>query len=83
MVSTRSSVSVTMNAGDAHANDANDANAANDANTNTDDADDAHVNDADAANKAECNANANKDDNLLDEVDPFPVLSCEESSRLS
>ena len=78
MVSTRSSVSVTMNADDAHAND---ANATNNANANADDADDADTKDADTANKADNNANTNKDNNLSDEVDPFPVLSCKEHSR--
>ena len=78
MVSTRSSVSVTMNADDAHAND---ADAANDANANADDANDANANNADAADKANGNANANKDDNLSDEVDPFSVLSWEERRR--
>jgi hypothetical protein len=46
MVSTHSSVSVTVNADDAHANN---AHAANDANTNADDAYDTNANDADAA----------------------------------
>jgi hypothetical protein len=49
MVSTRSSVSVTMNADDAHAND---ANTAYNANANGDDTNDANANDADAVDKA-------------------------------
>jgi hypothetical protein len=49
MVSTRSSVSVTMNADDAHANN---ADAANNANANVDDATNANANNADA-DKAE------------------------------
>jgi hypothetical protein len=72
MVSTCSSVSVTMNTNDAHANDAN-ANVADSNNTN--------ANDAYPADKANSNANTNRDDNLLDKVDPFPVLSCKERSR--
>ncbi len=52
-----------------NANDAhaNNVNAANNTNANADDANDANANNAVAADKAE--------------VDPFPVLSCEERSR--
>ena len=69
-----------MNANNA---DAKDADAANNANTSADDANDADANHTDAANvaNANTNANANKDNNLLDKVDPFPVLSCRECSR--
>ena len=68
-----------MNTNDAHANN---ADAVNNANANLDKSDDADANDADAAYKANGNANANKDDNLSEEVHSFPVLSCEECSRL-
>ena len=78
MVSTHSFVSITMNANDAHANN---ADAANDANANADDADDADANNTDAADKANGNANTNKDNKLLDKVDPFPILSCKERRR--
>ena len=69
-----------MNANDAHTNN---ANAANNANANGDESDnaDANANDADAAYKADGNANANKVDNISEEVDPFPVLSCNERSQ--
>jgi hypothetical protein len=67
-----------MNANNAHANN---ADATNDANTNADESDDADANNADAVYKANGNANANKDTTLSEEVDPFPVLSCEECSR--
>ena len=66
----------------ADAANANNANAAHDANANADDADDADTNHTDAASIANANTNADKDDNLLDKVDPFPVLSCKERSRL-
>ncbi len=46
---------------------ANYSDANNNANANADDANDANANDADAADKAE--------------VDPFPVLTCEECRR--
>ena len=67
-----------MNAKDAHASV---GIAAAGANPYADNTVDANANDADAAYKADGNANANKDDNLLEEVDPFPVLSCKERSR--
>ena len=67
-----------MNANNANANV---GVAADDANAYADDAVEADANDADAAYKANGNANANKDDNLSEEVHPFPVLSCEERSR--
>ncbi len=67
-----------MNANNAHANY---PDAANDANANADKSNDTDANDADAAYKADGIANANKDDNILEEVHPFPVLSCEEHSR--
>jgi hypothetical protein len=66
-----------MNTNDTHTND---ADAANDANANADESANANANDADAAYKADGNINAKKDDKLLEEVDPFPVLSCEERS---
>jgi hypothetical protein len=50
MVSTCSSISVTMNADDAHANN---ADAAYNTNANADDANNANVSDTDAADKAE------------------------------
>ena len=61
MLSTRSSVSVTMNANDAGANN---ADATDDANANGDNADDADANNADTADDANTNANADKDDNV-------------------
>jgi hypothetical protein len=67
-----------MNTNDAHTNN---ANAANDTNANADESDNADANDANAAYKANRNINANKDDKLSEEIDPFPVLSCEERSR--
>jgi hypothetical protein len=67
-----------MNAEDANTNG---TNAPDNANTNADNADDTDTNIANAANKANSNVSANKKDNLLEEVDPFPVLSCEERSR--
>ncbi len=67
-----------MNTNDAHINN---ADGANDANANADVSNDANANDADAAYKANGNVNANKDDKLLEEVDPFLVLSCKERSR--
>ncbi len=68
-----------MNTNDAHTNNADGANDAN-ANANADESDNANVNDADSAYKVDDNVNANKEDKLLEEVDPFPVLSCEERS---
>jgi hypothetical protein len=67
-----------MNTNNAHTNN-NDG--ANDANANADKSNDTNANDADAAYKADGNINANKDDKLSEEVDPFPVLSCKERSR--
>ena len=67
-----------MNANDAHANN---ANAANDANADADESNYINANNADAAYKANGHATANKDSVLLEEVDPFPVLSCKERSR--
>ena len=67
-----------MNANDAKANN---ADAANDANANADNASNANANHADAANVAGTNANADKDNDLSDKVDPFPVLSCKKRSR--
>ncbi len=67
-----------MNTNDAHTNNADGANYAN---ANADESDDTDANDADAVYKADGNIKANKDDKLLEEVDPFPVLSCEERSR--
>ncbi len=61
-----------MNTNDAHINN---ANGPNDANANVDKFDDANANNAEAAYKADGNVNANKDDKLSEEVDPFPVLS--------
>ena len=78
MVSTHSSVSITMNANDA---DANDTDTADSTNANTDNANAADTNNTDTADKADANANTNKDNDLLDEVDPFPVHSCKERSR--
>jgi hypothetical protein len=59
----------------------NNADGANNANADTDKSNDTNANDADAAYKANGNINANKDDKLSEEVDPFPVLSREERSR--
>ncbi len=67
-----------MNTNDAHTNN---ADGASDANANADESDNTDANDADAAYKADGNINANKDDKLSEEVDPFPVLSCKEHSR--
>jgi hypothetical protein len=67
-----------MNANSAHTNN---ADVTNNANANTQESDDANANDADAAYIANGSVNANKDDKLLEEVDPFPALSCEKRSR--
>ena len=60
-------VSTCSSVSNADAAHANDADAANDANAIADDANDANANNADAVDKAE--------------VDPLPLLSCEERSR--
>ncbi len=60
-------VSTRSSASNADDAHANNVDADNDANANADDANDANANDVVAADKAE--------------VDPFPVLSCEERSR--
>ena len=67
-----------MNTNDAHTNNADGAVGTN---ANADESDDTDANDADAAYKADGNINANKDDKLSEEVDPFLVLSCEERRR--
>ena len=67
-----------MNTNNAHTNN---ADATNDANANADESDDDDANDADSAYKADGNVNANKDDNISEEVHPFLVLSCQECSR--
>ncbi len=60
-------VSTRSSASNANDGRANNVDANNNANINADDANDANANDAVAADKAQ--------------VDPFPVLSCEERSR--